>query len=182
MLTRSLLRLGMRDLVRRRWQSGLMLVGVTLGVAVVIAIDSANASAQRAFQLSTESVVGRATHQVRGGPSGVPEAIYRTLRVEWGIHESAPVVEGIGLAADFGAAPLHLLGIDPLAEAPFRDALSRAMLGGAGLARLLTEPGAIIVDQSLADRFELRPGDSLRLQVNGRIATLHVLGVIHRSR
>ena len=158
-----------------------MLAGVTLGVAVVIAIDLANGSAQRAFRLSTETVVGRATHQVRGGPSGVPEDFYRTLRVDWGIRDSAPVVEGIGLAADFGAQPLHLVGIDPLAEAPFRDALSRAVLGGAGLARFLTEPGAVVVDQSLADRFGLHAGEALHLQVNGRIETLHVLGILRRT-
>jgi len=39
-----------------------MIIGVALGVSVVIAIELANTSARRAFSLSTQSVVGRATH------------------------------------------------------------------------------------------------------------------------
>jgi len=45
-----------------------MILGITLGVAVAIAIDLANVSASRAFDLSTEAVAGRTTHQIIGGP------------------------------------------------------------------------------------------------------------------
>ena len=43
---------------------------------MIVAIDLANGSAQRAFELGTETVTGRATHQIIGGPSGLDEAIY----------------------------------------------------------------------------------------------------------
>src|SRR3989304_1688860 len=99
-LTRTLLKTGLRDLVRRPLQTGLMILGVALGVAVVIAIDLANTSARRAFDLSTEAVVGRATHQILGGPDGLPDDLYRQVRVEWGFRASAPIVEGIGVALD----------------------------------------------------------------------------------
>src|SRR6266571_1970984 len=97
MLTRSLLRTGLRDLRRRPLHTGLMILGVALGVAVVVAIDLANGSARRAFALSTEAVVGRATHQVLGGPSGLPEELFRRLRLE-GLRRSAPVFEGVAVA------------------------------------------------------------------------------------
>ena len=45
-----------------------MMLGIALGVAVVVAIDLANTSASRAFALSTETVVGKATHQMHGRP------------------------------------------------------------------------------------------------------------------
>ena len=57
---------GWRYLVVRRWQSLLMVLGIALGVAVMVAIDLANASASQAFQLSTESITGKATHQIVG--------------------------------------------------------------------------------------------------------------------
>ena len=60
--------IGWRYLTRHPWQSVLMIVGITLGVAVVVAVDLANASASRAFDLSTETVAGRATHEIVGGP------------------------------------------------------------------------------------------------------------------
>ncbi len=51
----TLLRTGMRDLVRRPLHTGLMVLGVALGVAVVVAIDLANGAARRGFVRSTEA-------------------------------------------------------------------------------------------------------------------------------
>jgi putative ABC transport system permease protein len=121
MLTTSLVKTSLRDLQRRPLQVGLMILGIALGVAVVIAVDLANTSARRAFALSTEAVIGRATHQLLGGPAGIPNALYRQLRIDWGIRNSAPVVEGTLVAPDLDAQPMRLLGVDPLAEAPFRN-------------------------------------------------------------
>jgi putative ABC transport system permease protein len=61
-----LLRLAQRYISRRLFQSILFILGVALGVAMVIAIDLANGSASRAFELSSESVAGKATHQIIG--------------------------------------------------------------------------------------------------------------------
>ena len=49
----TLLKTGLRHLLRRPLLSLLCILGVALGVAVVIAIDLANDSASRAFNLST---------------------------------------------------------------------------------------------------------------------------------
>ena len=73
LLTRS----SLRYLLRHPWQFGLAVLGVALGVAVVVSIDLANASARRAFTLSTEAVTGRATHQVAGGPEGLTDTARR---------------------------------------------------------------------------------------------------------
>ncbi len=84
LLTPALLKTTLRDFIRRPWQSGLMILGVAWGVAVVIAIDLANTSARRAFDLSTEVIIGRATHQILPAASaGLPEDLYRQLRVDW---------------------------------------------------------------------------------------------------
>jgi putative ABC transport system permease protein len=50
--SRTLWNVGWRHLLRHPWQSVLMVVGILLGVAVVVSIDLANASASRAFELS----------------------------------------------------------------------------------------------------------------------------------
>src|SRR6185436_6636058 len=71
-----LARLAVRQLRSHPWQLGLAILGIALGVAVAVSIDLANTSALRAFRLYTEAVSGRATHQIVGGPSGVPEDIY----------------------------------------------------------------------------------------------------------
>src|SRR5580765_8789814 len=109
MLSRQLTRLAVRQLRSHPWQLGLAILGIALGVAVAVSIDLANTSALRAFRLSTEAVSGRATHQIVGGPSGLPEDVYRRLRLELGVRKAAPIVEGDVAAA--GRA-LHVLGID----------------------------------------------------------------------
>ncbi len=155
-----------------------MVVGVALGVAVVIAIDLANTSASRAFSLSTEALIGRATHQIRGGPSGVPESFYRTLRLRRSAQASAPVVEGIGIALDLDQQPLRVLGIDPLAEAPFRSFLGGESALQPGFEAFYAQPRAVIVAGGLAERHGLEPGSLIRLQINDRIEPLSVLGVL----
>jgi putative ABC transport system permease protein len=69
-------RAGFRYLLRHPLQIVFAVIGVALGVSVVVAIDLANSSAERAFSLSADALVGRTTHMVVGGPSGLPEASY----------------------------------------------------------------------------------------------------------
>ena len=94
-----------------------MVVGVMLGVAVVIAIDMANASAARAFTLSTNAITGRATHQITGGPGGLDAAIYTDLRragvVGTGADaiRAAPILTEYVTAPALGGEPLRLLGV-----------------------------------------------------------------------
>lgn len=95
-----------------------MLAGLALGVAVVTAIDMASQSALRSFEQSSESLVGRTTHSIVGGPSGVPAEIYREIRTASGTIQAAPVVEGVVSTLQ---RPLRILGIDLFAEIPFRE-------------------------------------------------------------
>src|ERR1044071_2329591 len=91
-MTDTLWRVMLRSIQRRPFQSILFVAGVALGVAMIVAIDLANGSASRAFGLFTESIAGRATHQITGGPTGLPEDLYTRLRTELGLREAAPVV------------------------------------------------------------------------------------------
>src|SRR6185436_14049668 len=178
MLPPTLIKTSLRDLLRRPLQTALMILGIALGVAVVIAIDLANTSASRAFSLSTETVVGKATHQLIGGPDGLPEMLYTQLRVDWGYRLSAPVVEGLVTAIDLDQQPLRLLGIDPFAESPFRSYLSGTGGQAAGLQQLFVEPNTVAVGAGLADRYGLKIGDPLRLQLSDRFITVTVASLL----
>jgi putative ABC transport system permease protein len=194
--SRTLWNIGWRYLVRHPWQSVLMVLGITLGVAVAVAVDLANASASRAFEYSTDAVAGRATHQVVGGPTGLDERIYVRLRqqglVTAGIP-SAPIVTDYVSLPSLGGQPLQLLGVDPFAEAPFRSYLGRgpvnstsdagAPTGVAGapvaeLSRLLTEPGAILISSGLANDRGLKVGSKIELQVGGYVHEATIVGLL----
>jgi putative ABC transport system permease protein len=180
-VTRTLLLTGLRDLVRRPLHTGLMIAGVALGVAVVIAIDLANTSARRGFVQSTRAVTGRATHQVLGGPGGLPQDVFRRVRVEARLAASTPVVEGYAIALDLERQPLRILGLDPFSDAPFRAPLAHGspQAPDPGFARLVVDECAAVIASSLASRYGLHVGSPLRLSVQDRIETLEVAGIVH---
>jgi putative ABC transport system permease protein len=142
-----------------------MITGITLGVAVAVAIDLANTSASRGFDLSAETVTGRATHQIVGGPAGLPENLYAQILRAGVISAAAPVISEYVSSPQLGGQPLQLLGVDPFAEAPFRDYLG-SRLGGVDSSRpaplvgdlttFLTRPGAILISTGLAREFGLK--------------------------
>jgi putative ABC transport system permease protein len=180
-------RSSLRYLARHPWQFGLAVLGVALGVAVVVSIGLANTSAERAFTLSTEAVTGKATHQVVGGPGGLPDDAFRRLVVDAGIERAAPVVEDyITIPRQPGqpARTLHLMGIDPFSEGPFRSYLSGTP-GGSGTDRatmdrgaLLTRPGAAVLPAATARELGLKVGDSLTVRAAGAERRIELAGTL----
>lgn len=171
--------IGWRYLWRHLIQTALMILGITLGVAVVVAIDLANASASRAFDLSVESIAGRATHQIVGGPAGLDESLYTELRQEGVVDTAAPILSEYVSSPQLGDRPIRLLGVDPFAEAPFRSYLG----GEEGvpveeLTAFLTEPGAILISTDLAEIYQLQSGDWITLGVGGRQEMVFVAGLV----
>lgn len=182
-----LLRLAWRHARRRPLQSVFLVVGVAIGVAMIVAIDLANGSANRAFALGTEQITGRATHQVVGGPTGVDPAVYTRLRRELGFRLSAPVVESYVSVPQLDAQPMRLLGIDPFAETPFRSYLGGQFDSSEAasadefsqfLTPLLVEPKTVLIGQSVAARYGLGPGQSLPIRVGAREERLRIIGLL----
>ncbi len=179
---RVLRHLGWRYLVRHPLQTVLMVVGITLGVAVVIAIDLANASASRAFDLSVDAVAGRATHQIVGGPIGLDESIYVDLRRRGLVLAAAPIVTEYVYSPRLGDRPFRLLGVDPFVEAPFRNYLAGDQAAPIqGLTAFFTTPGAILLSSDVAGQYGLSEGDRIDLQVDGRTETALVAGLLAPS-
>ncbi len=154
----------------------LCVLGVALGVAVVVAIDLANASARRAFQLAGDTVAGQATHQIIGGPTGLPETVYPMIRRQFPTLAAAPVVEGYVNAPTLGPGVYQLFGIDPFAEAPFRPYL--AGNGTVDLAALLIKPGAALLVRTITEPINLQPGDHVPIQIGARQSMLEVVGIL----
>lgn len=179
-----MLRLAGRSMRRRLLQSVLFVAGVALGVAVMVAIDLANGASSRAFDLSAQSVTGRATHQIIGGPAGLPSDLYRQLRLELGLREAAPIVEEYIAAVDLGGRPLRLLGVDPFAEPPFREYLSRIEVDGRdentfeALNAFIAAPNTALIAETLAERFGVEVGGAIRLRLASGQVDLRVIGVL----
>ncbi len=175
-------RIGWRYLLRRPWQTLFMIIGVMIGVAVMVAIDLANASASQAFNLSTEAVVGKATHQILGGPQGIPEEVYVNLRRSGLTQQAAPVISIYVTSPQLGGQPFQLLGVDPFAEAPFRNYLS--FTSGPpveGLTNFFGESGALLISQETATQFQLGVRDPIILEIGGNQVEGSVSGLLRTS-
>ena len=185
--------LSLRTLLRHPIQFAIMTLGIALGVAVMVGIDIANASAARAFDLSTSAVTGRATHSIVGSDQSVDESVYVRLRTDsqWRAKlESAPLIIADAVSPQLGSVPFTLLGIDPFAEAPFRSYLGGKQ--GTSLktiTSLLTVPGSILLSAPTAQRYGLQPCSSaaldhsceITLSINGETQHAYLTGLLEPS-
>ncbi|HEX2991506.1 MAG TPA: ABC transporter permease, partial [Anaerolineales bacterium] len=181
--------LSLRTLLRHPVQFAIMILGIALGVAAMVSIDLANASAERAFELSTSAVTGRATHAIVSSSAGVDESLYVQLRTDprWRSQfESAPRLTTYVLSPQLGDVPFTLLGIDPFAESPFRSYLgSGGQTRPEAIAALLV-PGSILLSAPIAEQYGLQPcppdalDQSCRvlLMIDGETREAYLTGVL----
>lgn len=170
-------RASVRHLLRHPAQLVLSVLGVALGVAVVVSIDLAIQSSKEAFQASAETVAGRATHAVAGGVGGVDDTLVTRLRVDVGVRNAAPVVEGLASSPALPGRALRILGVDPFSEAPFRPFLAGGSTG-VDVSAFVTVPGAVALSSVTAAQAGVGLGDTLAVSVDGRLHALPVVGLL----
>jgi putative ABC transport system permease protein len=178
-----------RHLLRHPAQGALALLGLALGVATIVAVDIATASARRAFELSLRAVNGTATHQIAGGPGGIDEQLYVQLRTgvpaaaesQWVL---APLVAGYATSHE---RTLQLIGIDPFASAELEGGagvLAAAASGDAVAAARswFTAPGAVLMSAATARALGLTRGASFELEVAGVRHAAELIGTLEGER
>lgn len=180
---RTLWASSIRHLLRHPAQLALALVGLSVGVATIVAVDIATASSRRAFELSMDAVNGAATHEIVGGPDGIDERLY--VRLQTGVLAGistpptfAPVVEGY---VTIGYRALQLVGLDPFAsvtlDADARGSSEAQTPAGAlkvrdaDLRQWLTQIGAAVTSARTADALGLADHRSFNLDVGGKSFT-----------
>lgn len=179
---RPLWRLAWQRLKLRPLPYILCVLGIALGVAMMVSIDLANGSAQRAFSLSTDAITGRATHRIVSiAPTGIDETVYSQIKRQFGQIDAAPIVEGYAKVNELGNQPLRLVGVDLFAESPFRNYFSNVGSSGNGFVRFLTEPNAIVLSKETADRYGVHLGDALHLDLAGQSKTVKLVGTVETS-
>lgn len=164
-----------RFLLQHPWHFGLSILGVALGVAVVVSIDLSNNSAEKAFELSTEAVTGKATHQIRGAAENLNESVYRSVRIDAGVRQSSPVVEGYATIDGLNRT-IQVLGVDPIAEAPFRDFASQQ--AGIDLSAFIGGNNTGLISETTAAEIGVEVGDSLIVRTGGKSFELVLIGLI----
>jgi len=170
---------GWRYLSGHAWQTLLMILGIALGVAVIVAVDIANASAVRAFSLSTEAIAGKATHQITGGVNGLREEVYSDLKRKGMDVAMAPVVGAFVSSPQLGERPLQLFGVDPFVDGQFRNYLNPATtVNPQAYLSIFTVPGAVMISAENSARYGLKLGDEISLDIDGVVKTAIISGIL----
>jgi len=180
MALKILLKIGFGYHKKHLLQTFLILIGIALGVAVVVAIDIANSSVSRSFQLSTESLTGKTTHQIIGSQGRIDERVFRTLRVDLGHRKNAPVVEGYVQIKELGMRTMKLLGVDPFSESDFRNILGRSSskFSPSALTGMLAQPHKVLISEDLAKKAGIPAGKSLTLFLGNKENKVEVYGYL----
>lgn len=164
-----------RHLFRQPLQVLLSVAGIALGVAVVLAVDLANHSALRAFQLAERAIAGQATHTIVPASAGIDENFYRELRVEHGIRHSAPRITGSVSTRD--GRTLQVLGIDPLA-APGMTVAGGPSGRQIDAETLIATENGVVITAATAGSLDVSTGDVLHVTGPGNPGELEVVAIL----
>lgn len=173
-----LLKFSVRHLIRQGWQTILLIIGILLGVAVVIAIDYANESSKKAISLSSQSITGKATHQILASGSGIPEAFFVEMMRTSVFKEASPIIEGFVNVIEFDQQAILILGIDPLLDFPFRQYYGSGDNQLSQLVAIISEPNSGIIAKDLAEEYNLSLGDEINYVFEGKPGKIKIVGLI----
>jgi putative ABC transport system permease protein len=113
--------------------------------------------------------------------NGIPEDVFRRIRVDIGLRESAPVVEGYATSVTTPTHTLQILGIDPLSEAPFRPELTPGNGLGGGVAQLLTQPDAVLMSRGTATALGATLGQPVYVTIAGARQAMVLVGLLETN-
>ena len=171
-------RLMLRPLLQEPVRATLTILAVTLGVAVVLAIDLAGTAATGSFRASMETLAGDNDLEIVAS-GGVPETVVGTLATLPYSIRISPRTEDSAVILD-GQQTVPLIGVDMVAEGRsdrmekiFRSGTSENPGLSTDAMKHLLDLDSIWVGASLGKK----PGDRLRLLINDQVREFTVRGV-----
>ncbi|MEO7156353.1 MAG: FtsX-like permease family protein, partial [Vicinamibacterales bacterium] len=119
----------LRPLIAEKIRTITTVLGVSLGIAVVIAIQLTNASSVKGFATALETVAGKTAVEILGSGTGVDESLVPELGWLRDYGGVSPVIEGTAALVVGDVKTLRrpqmeavkVLGVDILRDQPFRD-------------------------------------------------------------
>ncbi|PZR72755.1 MAG: peptide ABC transporter permease, partial [Chthoniobacterales bacterium] len=169
--------------LRRHPLLGLLnIFSVALGVAVYLATQIANHSANRAFAATIDLVAGKAELEITALAGHLPETCLPAVAATSGIAAATPIVRGFLTLPDFPGEYLEVLGIDLFTNAPFRTFdPTNFEAGEFDLQRWLGNPGSIALSEEFVRRQHLKAGDKIRARVGVADHELEVGFILRRD-
>lgn len=159
-----------------QWGLGVLnVLAIGLGMAVFLAIQIANGSANRSFRSGMEVVSGRADLEVRGR---MADGVWRRLAADRGVRAATGVVEGVVTIPGKPGEYLKVMGVDLFTNGPFHTFRTGGSEWAGGFEQWLSAPYGVVLHPSMAARLGVKPGDVLEVLANSERRQLTVLGLL----
>lgn len=168
-------------------RTALTVLGVTLGVAVMLAIQLANSGSLRGFSAALDAVSGKASLEISAPPLGLDETQMPKLVWLRELGIATPVIEAdvMAVTGQGKSEMLRVIGVDALRDPALRDYAVAAAgpseqtsASGMQLMTLLGQPDSLLVTSSFAGRHGLKEGDSFTLLIGDRKRTCRVAAIL----
>jgi putative ABC transport system permease protein len=170
-------------LAEHRLRTSLTALGVSLGVAMLVAVVIVNDSLMRGITATVDDLAGKTDLQVSAGTSGFSEELLSRIREVPGVLKAVPAVQQTATVRDPKARGerLLVLGVDMLEN----DDASFRSYGSAELEQIRTDPlpflnspRALLLSRSFADRYHYKLHDTLPLATGTGIVPFEVWGFL----
>lgn len=170
-------RVSLKHLGRQKARSVIAMLGISLGVATMVAIDIVNASVLRSFEDSINNVTGRAVLQVTGAESGFPEAMLERVQNTPGVEFAMPVIQTNAMFSDGSRQSFMILGVDALQDHQIRSyKLSDENADIPDPLLFLAKPDSLLLTKKMAEREGVKIDQKVRIQTVQGHKTLTVRG------
>ena len=173
--------LGRVNLGRHRARTGLSVAALTVALAAVVTLAATAASARGTAALWVESILPGG-HAIRLSLPGLIDTLQDPIAATPGTKAASPVPEfGAVMATADGDREAWVAGIDP---SVWQDAGALIVVDGdrAAAFEALRGGGAVLLPETVADRYDIAVGDTVHLAVpGGSAADLVVAGVVAYS-
>src|SRR6187551_1082195 len=138
-------------------RSLLTVLGIMLGVAVFVAMHTANQAVFFAFERTVDRIAGAAQLQVSTGEAGFPEEVLERVQAVPGVEVAVPVIEAAAATRMAGQGNILILGVDMTGDRSLRDydldSGDEAVVDDPLV--FLAQPDSIIVTKEFAEKYGL---------------------------
>ncbi len=152
---------------RHRTMAILTVLAVAASAALASGLEIASRSVRSELRSSAEAIMGTAQLEVVASKRGIPERLVDEVAAIPGVFAASPLItETFRIAAPpFTDLPLHVLGIDLLAEHKVRDyEVTRNRVKIRDPLLLLGNQNSVILTETLAQRLGIREHDAVRVR------------------
>jgi len=161
-------------------RSLLTTAGIVLGVAVFVAMHTANQSVLHAFNRTVDRIAGATQLQVSAGEAGFPEEVLEKVQALPDVDVAVPVIEATVQTGIPGAGNLLVLGVDMTGDRSLRDYdLENAdeTIVDDPLV-FIAQPDSIIVSRQFCEKTGLKLNDRLTMQTMAGPRQFTIRGVM----